>query len=158
MKYIVSNPLTYIVKTVLLLTITLPLQALFFHTAAAESQITPTQKSATVEKSATAEKNTTANKSAKTDKITTANQAPLVIKSQVKGSQEQPNVIYITPWQGIDNPISIDGDTQKIVLPHFKPINPKSFKQQARLFHKESSIQSEKQKEAAVSASQQKQN
>jgi len=151
-KYIVSEPFTYIVKIVLLLTITLPLHALVFQAVAAESPITPTENSATTNKSATA------NKSATTEKIATANQAPLVIKSQVKGSQEQPNVIYIMPWQGIENPISIDGDTQKIVLPHFKPINPKSFKKQARLFHKESSIQSKKLKEEAASSSQQKQN
>lgn len=69
----------------------------------------------------------------KTNSLT---KAPLVIKSQVKGSQEQPNVIYIMPWQGIENPISIEGNKQKIVLPNFKPINPKSFKQQASLFYK----------------------
>lgn len=140
MKYTVSEPFTYIVKTVLLLTITLPLHALVFQAVAAENPITPTKNSATAEE------------------ITTANQTPLVIKSQVKGSQEQPNVIYIMPWQGIENPISIDGDTQKIVLPHFKPINPKSFKQQVRLFHKENSIQSREQREEATSTSQQKQN
>jgi hypothetical protein len=67
--------------------------------------------------------------------------APLVINSQVKGSQEQPNVIYIMPWQGIDNPISIEGNTQKIVLPHFKPINPKSFKKQVKVFYKVNSNQ-----------------
>jgi len=60
---------------------------------------------------------------------------PLVINSQVKGSQEQPNVIYIMPWQGIANSISIEGDKQKIVLPNFKPINPKLFKQQTTLFY-----------------------
>jgi len=68
-------------------------------------------------------------------KITPSKTAPLVIESQVKGSQEQPNVIYIMPWQGIANPISIEGNQQKIVLPHFKPINPKLFKQQATLFY-----------------------
>lgn len=68
-------------------------------------------------------------------KVNLSTKAPLVIKSQVKGSQEQPNVIYIMPWQGIENPISIEGTKQKIVLPNFKPINPKSFKQQARLFY-----------------------
>ena len=71
-----------------------------------------------------------------TAKKHSAKKAPLVIKSQVKGSQEQPNVIYIMPWQGIENPIRIEGNTQKIVLPHFKPINPKTFKKQARLFYK----------------------
>ncbi len=73
-------------------------------------------------------------------KTNPSNKAPLVIKSQVKGSQEQPNVTYIMPWQGIEKPISIEGNRQKIVLPHFKPINPKLFKKQAKLFYKVNSI------------------
>lgn len=73
-------------------------------------------------------------------KNNTSKNVPLVINSQVKGSQEQPNVIYIMPWQGINNPIRIEGNTHKIVLPHFKPINPKSFKKQARVFYKANSI------------------
>jgi hypothetical protein len=68
---------------------------------------------------------------------------PLVINSQVKGSQEQPNIIYIMPWQGIENPIRIEGNMDKISLPHFKPINPKLFRKQARLFYKESSSKQE---------------
>jgi hypothetical protein len=60
---------------------------------------------------------------------------PLIIESQVKGSQEQPNVIYIMPWQGIAEPIMIEGNKQKIALPNFKPINPKTFKKQAALFY-----------------------
>lgn len=68
-------------------------------------------------------------------KANPSKKAPLVIKSQVKGSQEQPNVIYIMPWQGIENPISIEGNKQKIVLPDFKPINPKLFRKQAALFY-----------------------
>jgi len=68
---------------------------------------------------------------------------PLVINSQVKGSQEQPNIIYIMPWQGIENPIRIEGNMHKISLPHFKPINPKLFRKQARLFYKENSSKQE---------------
>ena len=60
--------------------------------------------------------------------------APLVIESQVKGSQEQPNVIYIMPWQGVDQVIEVKGKKRTINLPHFKPINPKLFKQQVRFF------------------------
>lgn len=60
--------------------------------------------------------------------------APLVIQSQVKGSQEQPNVIYIMPWQGVDKVIEVKGKVRTIKLPHFKPINPKVFKEQVRLF------------------------
>jgi formylmethanofuran dehydrogenase subunit D len=61
---------------------------------------------------------------------------PLVIQSQVKGSQEQPNVIYIMPWQGIDNPITINNNKRSITLPTFKPINPKVFKAQVARFAK----------------------
>lgn len=63
------------------------------------------------------------------------NRSPLVIESQVKGSQEQPNVIYIMPWQGIENPVIIEGGKQKINMPHFKPINPKQFKQKSSDFY-----------------------
>jgi hypothetical protein len=59
---------------------------------------------------------------------------PLIIQSQVKGSQEQPNVIYIMPWQGIDQVIEVKGKARTIKLPHFKPINPKIFKEQVRFF------------------------
>jgi hypothetical protein len=66
---------------------------------------------------------------------TTTKNSPLVIESQVKGSQEQPNVIYIMPWQGIENSLTIEGGKQKINMPNFKPINPKSFKKQSVLFY-----------------------
>ncbi len=62
-------------------------------------------------------------------------QAPVVIETQVKGSQEQPTVIYILPWQGIDTPIIIEGEHAKIAMPNFKPINPKQFKKQATQLH-----------------------
>lgn len=39
------------------------------------------------------------------------------------------------PWQGIEEAIIIEGSKQKIVLPKFKPINPKVFKKQAALFY-----------------------
>ncbi len=79
-----------------------------------------------------AEENITTNLQAQ--KVNTV-KTPLVIESQVKGSQEQPNVIYIMPWQGINNPILIEGHNQKIITPNFKPINPKIFKQQAEHFY-----------------------
>ncbi|ALO33712.1 hypothetical protein CMT41_02515 [Colwellia sp. MT41] len=59
---------------------------------------------------------------------------PLIIHSQVKGSQEQPNVIYIMPWQGVDQVIEVKGKARTISLPHFKPINPRVFKEQVRFF------------------------
>lgn len=63
------------------------------------------------------------------------NKEPLVIETQVKGSQEQPNVIYIMPWQGIESPVIIEGNNAKITLPNFAPINPKVFKKQAKTFY-----------------------
>lgn len=60
--------------------------------------------------------------------------APLIIQSQVKGSQEQPNVIYIMPWQGVDEVIEVQGKDRTIELPHFKPINPRDFREQIRRF------------------------
>jgi len=103
-----------------------------FYTVFITSQLLSFQVVATEVEAATVKKNNISKK------------APLVINSQVKGSQEQPNVIYIMPWQGIENPIRIEGNTQKIVLPHFKPINPKSFKKQARNFYKKNSRNHEK--------------
>ncbi|UAL44980.1 hypothetical protein K8B83_09315 [Shewanella inventionis] len=59
---------------------------------------------------------------------------PVVIESQVTGSQEQPKVLYIMPWQGITSPIDINNKDMRLTLPEFKPINPKAFKQQVRDF------------------------
>jgi hypothetical protein len=60
--------------------------------------------------------------------------APLIIQSQVKGSQEQPKVIYIMPWQGVDEVIEVKGKQRTIKLPHFNPINPRDFREQVRTF------------------------
>ena len=119
MKYTIRGSLLNIVKCLPLLSISLPIGALFVKTAA-------------------------------------ANQPPVVIESQVKGSQEQPKVIYILPWQGIDTAISIDGDNQKIVLPHFKPINPKAFKQQTRRFYQASLIKLKEQQRKAADTTEKK--
>ncbi|MCI2284451.1 hypothetical protein L3081_14975 [Colwellia sp. MSW7] len=61
---------------------------------------------------------------------------PVIIETQVKGSQEQPNVIYIMPWQGTEKPVIIEGNNSKITMPNFKPINPKEFKKQTTTFYK----------------------
>jgi len=73
--------------------------------------------------------------------------APLVIESQVKGSQEQPKVIYITPWQSNDKSISIKVTQQQYLLPSFKPINPKKFREQVSAYHQHQQ-NSDKQKAA----------
>ncbi|UJF21185.1 hypothetical protein [Shewanella sp. OMA3-2] len=70
-----------------------------------------------------------------TQKISAAKtNQPVLIESKVTGSQEQPKVLYIMPWQGITNPISVDNNDMKLALPQFKPIHPKVFQQQVRDF------------------------
>jgi len=58
----------------------------------------------------------------------------LTIESKVTGSQEQPKVLYIMPWQGIANPISIKDKKTQLAMPEFKPINPKIFRKEVREF------------------------
>ena len=58
----------------------------------------------------------------------------VVIESKVTGSQEQPKVLYIMPWQGIANPISIKDKNTQLAMPEFKPIHPKAFKKEVREF------------------------
>ncbi|WP_111979244.1 hypothetical protein [Algibacillus agarilyticus] len=60
---------------------------------------------------------------------------PLIIESRVQGSQEQPNVIYIMPWQNVNEPIQIESKKIKIKMPEFKPLDPKRFKQQVQVFY-----------------------
>ncbi|MCL1043801.1 hypothetical protein BCU94_04765 [Shewanella sp. 10N.286.52.C2] len=65
--------------------------------------------------------------------VSTANK-PVLIESKVTGTQEQPKVLYIMPWQGITNPVAIQDNNMQIILPQFKPINPKKFQQEVRDF------------------------
>ncbi len=58
----------------------------------------------------------------------------VVIESKVTGSQEQPKVLYIMPWQGIANPIIIKDQKTQLIMPEFKPINPKKFRKEVRDF------------------------
>jgi len=58
----------------------------------------------------------------------------LTIESKVTGSQEQPKVLYIMPWQGIANPITIKDKKLQLAMPEFKPINPKVFRKEVRDF------------------------
>ncbi len=69
-----------------------------------------------------------------------ASSTTVMIESQVKGSQEQPNVIYIMPWQGISQPVSINDNQQQVVLPQFKPINPKTFKKQLSRYYQQQQV------------------
>lgn len=58
-----------------------------------------------------------------------------VIKSQVQASQEQPNVIYITPWQELNTPIEIDSVNDAVILPSFKPVNPREFRKNVKEYY-----------------------
>lgn len=60
-----------------------------------------------------------------------------VIETQVQGSQEQPNVIYITPWQDNKNTVNIDKTNLPISLPQLTAVNPKKFKQTLRTYHQQ---------------------
>ncbi|MBO9488841.1 hypothetical protein J7384_00535 [Endozoicomonas sp. G2_1] len=60
-----------------------------------------------------------------------------VIESQVQGSQEQPKVLYITPWQELASVVDIDDPELAIRLPAFKPIMPKAFKQKVQAYYRE---------------------
>jgi len=64
----------------------------------------------------------------------TTSSKTVTIESTVKGSQEQPKVLYIMPWQGISQPITVKNQEVHLTLPNFKPINPKHFRQQVRDF------------------------
>lgn len=75
----------------------------------------------------------------KSEKTKNNKSTALIIESQVKGSQEQPKVIYILPWQGVSKPITINKQQNKTVLPSFEPINPKEFRMQVSAFHREHS-------------------
>lgn len=53
---------------------------------------------------------------------------PYVIESLVQGSQEQPKVIYVTPWQVNEKKVFIKAQKPQVKLPKLAPINPTEFK------------------------------
>ncbi len=69
-----------------------------------------------------------------------ANQPTYVIKTLVQGSQEQPNVIYITPWQENEKAINIQGQSLQVSLPKPIPVTPKAFKKKIRAFHQKQKV------------------
>jgi len=79
------------------------------------------------------------------NKIT--NKKAIVIETRVTGSQEQPKVLYIMPWQGIKKPIKINGNKRVLVMPTFQPINPKEFKKQVSSYYQKSNSASDNTKE-----------
>ena len=58
----------------------------------------------------------------------------VTIETKVTGSQEQPKVLYIMPWQGVTAPISVQGKNMHLALPQFSPIHPETFKNETRAF------------------------
>jgi len=60
-----------------------------------------------------------------------------VIETQVQGSQEQPKVLYITPWQELDSSISIDEHNLTIRLPKLSAINPKVFRKKVNSYYQQ---------------------
>jgi len=60
-----------------------------------------------------------------------------VIETQVQGSQEQPKVLYITPWQELDSSISIDEHNLTIRLPKLSAVNPKVFRKKVNSYYQQ---------------------
>ena len=65
---------------------------------------------------------------------------PYIIETRVQGSQEQPNVIYITPWQENEKAVSIQGQSLRVLLPQLAPINPKYFKKQLINYYQKQAV------------------
>ena len=63
-----------------------------------------------------------------------------IIETRVQGSQEQPNVIYITPWQENEKAVSIQGQSLRVLLPQLAPINPKHFKKQLINYYQKQAV------------------
>ncbi|XPF94825.1 hypothetical protein ACM9HF_02115 [Colwellia sp. RE-S-Sl-9] len=64
------------------------------------------------------------------------NNSTYVIETLVQGSQEQPNVIYITPWQANEKAINIEGQSLQVSLPKPIPVTPKTFKNKLHQYYK----------------------
>lgn len=62
-----------------------------------------------------------------------AQQQVMMIESTITGSQEQPRVISIVPWQEIAEPEYIGGDLQlSLTVDVFKPIDRDAFNKELR--------------------------
>jgi hypothetical protein len=66
-----------------------------------------------------------------------AKKSTYVIETLVQGSQEQPNVIYITPWQDNEGAINIQGQSLPVVLPKPMPVTPKVFKKKLHQYEQQ---------------------
>lgn len=75
---------------------------------------------------------------AESKKVTSKNTpATYVIETQVQGSQEQPKVIYITPWQELNSTLNIEEHELRIRLPALAPINPKVFRDNVNSYYQQ---------------------
>lgn len=55
----------------------------------------------------------------------------LTIESKITGTQEQPRVISIVPWQGVNEPEYIGEEMElEMVVDVFKPLERESFKRE----------------------------
>lgn len=71
-------------------------------------------------------------------KVTSKNTpATYVIETQVQGSQEQPKVIYITPWQELNSTLNIEEHELRIRLPALAPVNPKVFRDNVNSYYQQ---------------------
>lgn len=65
----------------------------------------------------------------------TSTKTAYIIETQVQGTQEQPNVIYITPWQVDEQSVEVDEKILEINLAEIKPVSPENFKRKVQFFH-----------------------
>lgn len=65
---------------------------------------------------------------------------PYVIETRVQGSQEQPKVIYIMPWQENGKAVSIQGQLLPVSLPQLSPVNPKRFKNKLTTYYQKKTL------------------
>lgn len=72
-----------------------------------------------------------------TESVNEKTPASYVIETQVQGSQEQPKVIYITPWQELNSTLSIEDHELRIRLPALAPVNPKVFKDNVNNYYQQ---------------------
>ena len=59
-------------------------------------------------------------------------EAVVVLRSTVKGNQEQPKVMYIVPWQQPDGPQSLYRPVESLVDDVFRPLEREEFIRELR--------------------------
>jgi viroplasmin and RNaseH domain-containing protein len=92
---------------------------------------------ASVAQSVSAEENIVDSETNKVNKNKTSTKVSYVIETQVQGTQEQPNVIYITPWQDSSDDVKVNKKILTVSLPALTPLNPKTFKKRLMSFQQQ---------------------